>query len=159
MLGPDPHLRIHLRGRFGLEPFVRDEVVERMSGKLRVTESEPGCVAVVPLGPFSLAEIYAMRCFGSVCFVLGKVEAVSDAKSIDALADVIASPQTRRILETFTEGAIRYRLNFVAKGHQRAAVERLAAQVYARCPEILNDGRSVTWTIDIHPKERGQWVE
>jgi 23S rRNA G2445 N2-methylase RlmL len=78
---------------------------------------------------------------------------------MEALAAVITSPLSRRLLQTFTEGAIRYRLNFVSKGHQRAAVGRLAGRVYARCPEILNDARKVTWTIDIYPDGRGHLVE
>jgi predicted RNA methylase len=62
-------------------------------------------------------------------------------------------------LDTFTRGAIRYRLNFVTKGHQRSLVRRLAARVYALRPEILNDARNVTWTFDIQPPGRGHAVE
>jgi predicted RNA methylase len=130
-----------------------------MQGKFRVAEVHPGMVSVIPCASFSLADIYAMRCFGSVGFLLGKMDAANEAKSTEALAAVITSALSRRLLETLTEGAIRYRLNFVFKGHQRAAVDRLARQVYARCPEILNDPRSVTWTIDMYPNGRGQLVE
>jgi 23S rRNA G2445 N2-methylase RlmL len=83
----------------------------------------------------------------------------NEAERIEALASVVASELTRRILRTFTEGAVRYRLNFVSKGHQRSAVRLLAARIYARCPELLNDGRDVTWTVDIHPAGRGHGVE
>jgi len=159
ILVPASDLRIHLRSRSGLEQFVCDEVTERMNGKFRVAEVHAGRVAVVPFAPFSLADIYAMRCFGSVGFVLGKVDAADQEESTEALAAVITSAQSRRLFETFTEGAIRYRLNFVFKGHQRGAVDRLARQVYAQCPEILNDPRNVTWTIDMYPEARGQSVE
>lgn len=159
ILDPDSALRIHLRCRDGLEQFVRDEVSQRMREKFRVAGVSAGRVAVVPCASFSLADIYAMRCFGSVGFVLGKVDATGDAESTGALAGVIASPPSRRLLETFTEGTIRYRLNFVSKGHQRGAVDRLARRVYAQCPEILNDPRNVTWTIDIYPNGHGPWVE
>jgi 23S rRNA G2445 N2-methylase RlmL len=154
-------LRIHLRGRNGLERIVSEEVEQsqRKRGKFRVAEVQSGRVAIVPLAPFSLAEIYAMRCFGTVGFVLGQTEGAGETESVEALAAVVASPLARRLLQTFTEGSIRYRLNFVAKGHQRAAVARLANRVYARCPEILNDGRQVTWTIDIYPNGRGHLVE
>jgi 23S rRNA G2445 N2-methylase RlmL len=155
---PDfPDLRIHLRGRAGLESIVRDEVEQshKNHGKFHVGGVQSGRVMIVPLAPFSLGEIYAMRCFGTAGFVLGRDE----TESIEALAAVITSPLSRRLLETFTEGSIRYRLNFVAKGHQRAAVARLASLIYARCPEILNDARKVTWTVDIYPDGRGQLVE
>jgi len=159
ILAPGSDLRIHLRSRTGLEQFVCDEVAQRMHGKFRVAEVHTGRVAIVPSAPFSLADIYEMRCFGTVGFVLGKVDAANHAESTEALASVITSALSRQLLKTFTEGTIRYRLNFVFKGHQRAAVDRLAKQVYARCPEILNDPRNVTWTIDIYPNGPGQSVE
>ena len=159
IMAPGSDLRIQLRSRSGLEQFVRDEVSQRMPGKFRVAEVCAGSVAVVPSAPFSLADIYAMRCFGSVGFVLGKVDAASQPESTEALAALITSPLSRQLLETFTQGAIRYRLNFVSKGHQRGAVDRLAKRVYAQSPEILNDPRNVTWTIDIHPNGHGQLVE
>ena len=156
-----PELRIHLRGRNGLERIVSDEVEQsqRKHGKFRVAEVHGGMVTIVPVAPFSLAEIYAMRCFGTVGFVLGRAGGGNETESMEALATVMTSSLSRRLLRTFTEGSVRYRLNFVSKGHQRAAVGRLAGRVYARCPEILNDGRKVTWTIDIYPDGRGQLVE
>jgi len=75
------------------------------------------------------------------------------------LAAVIASLLSLRILRAFTRGTIRYRLNFVDKGHQRSAVRLLAGRVYARCPEMLNDPRHVTWTMDIYPAGPGHSVE
>jgi 23S rRNA G2445 N2-methylase RlmL len=156
-----PELRIHLRGRHGLEMFVSDEVEQsqRKHGKFRVAEVQKGRVTIVPVAPFSLGEIYAMRCFGTVGFVLGHAGGSSETESMEALAAVITSSLSRRLLRTFTEGSVRYRLNFVSKGHQRAAVASLAKHVYARCPEILNDARKVTWTIDIYPIGRGKLVE
>jgi predicted RNA methylase len=149
-------LGIHLRGRRGLEGMVRDEAEEfiKTRGKFRIASVSGGLVALTPEAPFSLADIYALRCFGTVGFVPG-----GDSASIEALASVIASPLSRRVLQAFTEGAIRYRLNFIGKGHQRGAVRHLAGRVYALCPEILNDARSVTWTIDIFPGDGGGFVE
>ncbi|HEY3914159.1 MAG TPA: methyltransferase [Verrucomicrobiae bacterium] len=150
-------LRIHLRGRNGLEKFVGEEVQQSKIGreKFRVADVLPGCVVIVPIAPFSIADIYSMRCFGTVGFILG-----SDKTGFaEGLASVITSELSRRLFRTFTEGTIRYRINYVAKGHQRAAVNQLASRVYAQCPEILNDARSVTWTSDIYSDSRGQTVE
>jgi SAM-dependent methyltransferase len=154
-------LRIHLRGRRGLEGIVRDEVEEsiRAGGKFRVAGVESGLVAVTPVAPFCLADLYALRCFGAAGFVLGAAPIAGQAEPVAALAAVITSSLSRRILEAFTRGAIRYRLNFTAGGHQRSAVRRLAGRVYGLCPEMLNDGRNVTWTMDICEDGRGQWVE
>ncbi len=154
-------LRINLRGRAGLEQIVGEEVEERRrkEGKFRVVEIGAGRVTIAPAAPFTLGDIYAMRCFGAAGFVLGHAGGDDEAESIEALAAVITSPLSRRLLQTFTTGAIRYRLNFAGKGHQRAAVARLAGQVYARYPEILNDARRVTWTVDIFQNSRGHLVE
>jgi tRNA G10 N-methylase Trm11 len=38
-------------------------------------------------------------------------------------------------------------------------VRLLAGRVHALCPEILNDARNVTWTMDIYPCGRGHSVE
>jgi 23S rRNA G2445 N2-methylase RlmL len=148
-------VRIHLRGRKGLESIVRDEAEEAIAkdGKFRIAEVAPGRVALVPVAPFCLGDLYALRCFGSIGFVLGS------ANQPDALASIIAAPLSLRILKTFTEGAIRYRLNFTSKGHQRGAVRTLAAQVYAACPEILNDARNAPWSINLYDTGRGTVVE
>ena len=153
-------LRIHLRGRRGLEGIVRDEAEEsfRAGGKFRVAGVSSGLVAIQPVAPFCLADIYALRCFGTAGFVLGAAPIAGAAESVEALARVIASFLSRRILEAFTQGAVRYRLNFIGRGHQRSAVRRLAERVYELCPEMLNDGRNVTWTMDIY-MEGGHWVE
>jgi 23S rRNA G2445 N2-methylase RlmL len=145
-------LRIHLRGRRGLEHIVRDEVEQQ--GKFRVVEVGSGLVALIPEAPFSLADIYALRCFDTVGLVPGIVPG-----SIETLASAITSPLSRRVLKTFTEGAIRYRLDFVTKGHQRGAVRLLASRAYELCPEILNDARNAPWAIEIHPTARGDSVE
>jgi SAM-dependent methyltransferase len=163
-------LRIHLRGRRGLEGFVRREAEESVSarGKFRVADVRPGLVSLTPLAPFALADIYALRCFGTVGFVPGPFEPPRPSSPphppraedpVAALAAAIASPSSRRVFQAFTDGTIRYRLNFVSRGHQRSLVRRLAGRVFALCPEILNDARNVTWTIDIQPGGRGHALE
>ena len=154
-------LRIHLRGRAGLEGIVRDEVEQCAGtrGKFRIAEVRTGLVALSPVAPFSLDDLFTLRCFGTAGFVPETVPGQEGAESIELLASVIASPLSRRILKTFTEGAIRYRLDFVARGHQRGAVRLLANRVYALCPDLLNDARSAPWAIDIHPAGRGNSVE
>jgi 23S rRNA G2445 N2-methylase RlmL len=150
-------LRLHLRGRLGLEGIVREEVDAQ--GKFRVVAVAPGLVAITPLAPFSLADLFTLRCFGTAGFVLDLVKSASEAGFIEAVAAAIASPLSRKVLETFTAGSIRYRLDFVAKGHQRAAVRRIADRAYQFCPGILNDAREAPWAIDIHHAKQGDSVE
>jgi 23S rRNA G2445 N2-methylase RlmL len=155
-------LRIRLRGRSGLEEIVRNEVEEysKAHGKFRVCGVRRAVVEIEPTAPFSLGDLYSLRCFGTLSFVLGTVENVDEeASSIEMLAQVITSPTSQRLLETFTEGSLRYRLDFVGKGHQRGAVRLVANRAYALCPEILNDARNAPWTIAIHPTGRGSTIE
>src|SRR6202012_2280147 len=95
IVADDAQLRIHLRGRTGLERFVSEEV----GGKFRLLDVQPGKVTIVPVAPFSIADIYAMRCFGTVGFVLGAVETAS----AETLARVITSELSKRLLRAFTE--------------------------------------------------------
>ncbi len=148
---------IHLRGRAGLEEIVADEV--EAQGKFRVVEVNPGLVVIRPLAAFSLGDLFALRCFGTVGFVLGHVKSSDDAKFVEALAATIASPLSLRLFETFTQGSIRYRLEFIGLGHQRAAVRRVAQRAFELCPRILNDAREAPWAIDLHPARRGLSVE
>ena len=150
-------LRIHLRGREGLEGVVREEV--EAQGKFRVLDVQPGFVAMTASAAFTLADIFALRCFGTVGLVLGVAKSASDAGYAEALASIIASPLSLRVLSALTTGPIRYRLDFVAKGHQRAAVRLVANRAYALCPQILNDAREAPWAIDIHPSAQGDSVE
>ena len=154
-------LRIHLHCRKGLEEIVRDEVKDYIAnhGKFRILEVRNGLVAMTPLAPFSLSDIYTFRCFATVGFFLGSVGSSNPIESIDALASVITSPLSKSVLDTFTEGSIRYRLEFVSKGHQRGAVRLLANRAYAMCPDILNDSRSAPWSVALYPTGRGISVE
>ena len=151
-------LRIHLRGRRGLEGIMRDEVNEH--GKFRVIDVDPGHVAVTPLAPCTLADVFGLRCFGTMGIVLGLVPpATSDAESIDALAAAITSPLAERLFAELTDGAIRYRLEFIGQGHRRGAVRRVADRAFALCPRILNDAREAPWAVEIHATQHGDSVE
>jgi 23S rRNA G2445 N2-methylase RlmL len=154
-------LMIHLHGRRGLEQFMRAEVEEKLkrNPKFRMTDVRAGLVALTPVAPFALKDIYALRCFGTVAFVLGSENESDEADSLEALAQIIGSPLAQRILATFTEGSLRYRLDFSGKGHQRGAVQALANRAYALCPDILNDANEAPWTVSIQPRGRGRLVE
>lgn len=159
-----PGWRLHLRCRAGLEQILRGEVAAQ--GRFTIESVTSGLVAVTAAGPFALADVYALRCFATVSFVLGEVsharrgeEAPEDPAFIDALAARMTSDLARTIFSHCTEGSLRYRLEFVDKGHQRGSVRLLANRAYARCPEILNDPRSAPWTMALRSTPRGTLVE
>ena len=154
-------LRIHLRGRRGLEQIVLREVEDyiRAHGKFRVFGVRTGLVALTPVAPFSLADIYSLRCFGTVGFVLGTVDQANETDPVGTLASIITSPPSRQLFQALTDGAIRYRLEFVDKGHQRGAVRLVTQRVYEFCPEILNDPSSAPWSVSVFPAGREDSVE
>lgn len=150
-------LRIHLRCRQGLEELVRGEVEDFVAkhGRFRVLETRGRCVSITPTAPFTLADLYRFRCFATPAFNLG----ISKTSGVGELAALVVSPLARQLMATFTEGSLRYRVDFVAKGHQRGAVRQLANRAYELCPEVLNDPRLAPWSMDIHPIARGALVE
>jgi predicted RNA methylase len=161
LLSEFARLRIHLRCRKGLEEIARDEVKGYIAkhGKFRIVGLRSGLVAITPMAPFSLADIYTLRCFATVGFFLGHVRGSNVTESIDTLASIITSTLSQSVLAAFTQGSIRYRLEFVSKGHQRGAVRLLANRAYAMCPDILNDPRSAPWSMDLLPAGHGISVE
>ncbi|MGH8046222.1 MAG: hypothetical protein ACREKL_03165, partial [Chthoniobacterales bacterium] len=153
-------LRINLRCRDGLERILEDELYEQSltEAKFRMIHSMPGLVTIEPVGILRLSDIYELRCFGAAGIVLGTIDS-PEGDEVEAIARIIASSGSRRVLAAFTDGPIRYRLEFVSKGHQRGAVRVLADRIYELCPELLNDSRDAPWQIDIHHAGRRISVE
>lgn len=149
-------LRIHLRCRTGLETILSREIKETQA-KFRILEILPGLIALAPQSNPSLQDLYSLRCFSTASFCLGTLPKGQLAH--EPLAHLIASPATLRLLQTFTSGPLRYRLEFIARGHQRASVRQLAQMVFALSPKLLNDSRQAPWAIEIHPGPNGEIVE
>jgi 23S rRNA G2445 N2-methylase RlmL len=146
-------MEILLRGRAGLETFVRDEVDAYIcaNGKFRVRDTKTGLVVLTADAPFSLAEIFTMRCFGAIGFALPTLR----NREFKNLATAITSPAALKIFRAFANGPIRYRLDFVDKGHQRAAVRELAELIYSKNSELINGGGDTPWTIEIQSTVNG----
>jgi len=153
-------LRIHLRTRRGMEPFVRDELQAhpKLKSRFKIIRTSPGCVALSALRPFTLADLYELRTFGSVNFVLGVV-AKDEAKHTEAMAQVIASEQTQLLCRKLTEGQPRYRLQFIRAKVPPRKVQAIVNEAFALCPDLLNDPRKSPWAIEIYPEKVGQSVE
>ena len=149
-------LRIHLRCRTGLEPILSQEVKDSKT-PFRIVEIRPGLLTLAPTAPFRLDDLFSLRCFSTASFLLGTLQ--KSPSVVEALATQIASPLSRSLLQTFTDGPIRYRFEWMGKGHQRSAVRQIAQRVYALCPDLLNDSREAPWAIEIHPTPMGDFVE
>lgn len=145
-----PGLRLHLHCRKGLEEIVRDELESsaRAGDLFRILEVRPGLVAIAPESDFSLGDVFSLRCFGTLGLVISS--AGHRGTEVEKITAAITSRQSLEILRAFTEGPIRYRLDFLGKGHQRGAIRDVANRVFGHCPEILNDAKSAPWAVDIH---------
>ena len=150
---------IHLRCRRGLEGILEAEVAERAATdkKFRARRTEPGLVVLEALAPFRLSDLFSFRCFASAGFLLGTADSFENEAI--GLSRLIASPKTRSLLQTLTEGPIRYRLDFSARGHQRGLVREVTDRVFELCPALINDSRHAPWQIDIHQNARETFVE
>lgn len=153
-------LRIHLRTRRGMEGFVRDELGAhpKLKSRFKILRTSPGCVALSALRPFTLSDVYALRTFGSVNFVLGVV-AKDEAKHTEALAKIIASEHTQLLCRKLTEGQARYRIEFMRTKVPQRKVQAIVNTAFALCPDLLNDPRQSPWAIEVYPEKVGQSVE
>ena len=149
-------LRLHLRCRTGLEPILSDEI-KALGTQFRIMEIRPGLLTLAPTSPFTLEQLYSLRIFSTASFLLGTLP--KSTSLIEPLANLIASPLSRSLFQTFTDGPIRYRFEFVAKGHQRGAVLQIVQRAYTLCPDLLNDSREAPWAIEVHPSPIGDFVE
>ncbi|MEO8350358.1 MAG: methyltransferase [Chthoniobacteraceae bacterium] len=143
-------LQIHLHCRAGLAEILADEVIESIQtgAPFRLVDRQRELVIVEPIRAFRLADIYQLRCFSAVGVVPSELSKAEN--EIEAVGNTVASPPARRVLEAFTAGPIRYRLEFVSRGHQRGAVRQIADRVYAINPALLNDPRNALWQINVH---------
>lgn len=149
-------LRIHLRCRSGLESALSGEI-QAVGKKFRILEIHPGLLALAATSPFSLADLYSLRCFATASFLLGSFPKIRDPS--EPLAHLLASPLGLRLLKTFTTGPIRYRLEFLARGHSLSIIRTTAQRAYHLCPDLLNDSREAPWAVEVHPAPSGELVE
>jgi hypothetical protein len=99
-------LRISLRCRRGLEAVLADEVraSDTAGGKFRVLEVRGCHVVVAAKGPFSLRDLYQLRCFDTMGFGLGRVRDPEGPEAVAGLAKLIGSPLSERLMDSLTDG-------------------------------------------------------
>jgi len=140
------HLEIVLRCRHGLE-VVLEEESKAVSQYFRHVRTSPGLVALRPVKPFRLADLFELRCFATAGFRLGL------ADDEQGLAGLIASKTSRSLMEILTDGPVRYRFAFAGQGHRRGAVRAVTDEVYRLCPALLNDPSQALWQIEVHRED------
>ena len=157
-------LMVNLECRSGLESFVLDELSQcaALVGVFRVLRSGGGRIELLAQKPFALRDIFRMRCFSEIRFPLAQLPPLSRAGApLDsgALAKIIASDSTQRIVSGFTSGPIRYRLEFASRKADVLLVRAIAEKVYSARPELLNDSREALWEVSVRESSGGIRVE
>lgn len=129
---------IDLHTRVGLEELV----AARVPGTTAIGR---GLVRVA--WPASLRELFAVRTFVEASFPL-PVQRVrrSTSDAIEgAIIRALTSEDALAIFSTWTRGPIRWRLDWSARGHGRAAVWRIVEAIALLRPELVNDSRDAPW--------------
>lgn len=130
-------VRLHCKA--GLGPLLAEEVAAL---GLRITARDD---AWLETRCERYEELYRARLWShaGVRVPLARVEARDEAAAIVA---ALTSPDVRSLLRAMTAGAIRWRLG-VPTGHRRALVWRVARDVTAIAPELVNDPSQTTWDV------------
>ncbi|HUS29187.1 MAG TPA: HEAT repeat domain-containing protein [Kofleriaceae bacterium] len=161
-VAPTWALDLRLRCKSGLAPLLREEL-----GALGIRAKVPldDSADIVLEKPWSA--LFASRLWASAAIrvplaaIAAKPAAKSkgEAPSDDprAIVDVLTSDRVRELFRAWTSGPIRWRLGF-AEGKQRAAIWRVAKDVTARAPELVNDPSQTTWDVRIDDDSHGDRV-
>lgn len=138
--------------RRGLEDFLIEELRDQ------AIEARPGAPGVVR-ATFSgaLADLGVPRLATRAGFPLEAISVKQAGGRDEAVALALTSEQARAIFEAFTEGVVRYRLEWSGAGRSRGASMQVAELVSERRTELVNDSRAPTWEVVVY--DRGPIVQ
>lgn len=137
---PPAPLPVLLRCRAGLERLLAAEL---SAGGWTVRAVAPGRVETVLAGP--LASLFHLRLHTGFAFPL----APRTGPAARAVVDALASPEAGAVLSKFTRGAVRFRIEWERGGHRRGEVWRIAGEIAARRPDLVNDPTDSTWHVRV----------
>jgi 16S rRNA G966 N2-methylase RsmD len=120
---------------------------------------QPEWVELTLAGPWST--LFRSRLWATAEIIVPLVGLADRAADHPGRADEVAtsivrtltSPDVLALLRGWTRGAIRWRLG-MAHGHQRAVLWRVAKEVTALAPDLLNDPTQTTWDVLVDPATR-----
>ena len=117
-------------------------------------------IAATPLGDRGaelrlarpLAALFAARLWVTAAIPIPLPPGADDALAA-AIIQAITAPATLALLRAWTRGPIRWRLGF-SRGHKRAIVWRVARDVTAAVPALVNDPTATTWDMLVDDEAR-----
>ncbi|MDQ3334886.1 MAG: methyltransferase [Myxococcota bacterium] len=140
---PPVPLRVRLGCRAGLAGLLVDELASLGIAAKALVDSEVELELAAPL-----QTLFASHLWASVAIRM-PLSAGDDLAA--TLVRAITAAPLRTLLRAWTTGPIRWRLGF-ASGHKRAVVWRVARDVTAAAPELINDPQATTWDILVGEK-------
>ncbi|WP_049949730.1 HEAT repeat domain-containing protein [Sorangium cellulosum] len=153
---PERPVRVAVRCRRGLEAILAEELaaLDRGSpggGLVPELRSDPcGGTRVEVMLSGRLDTLFGARTMLSFTLPLPLRKLEPGADLAAAVAERLLSRESREILGRFTNGAVRYRIDWAGGGKRRAAVFRAAAAVEAEAPELVNDPTQSTWDVVVY---------
>ncbi len=152
-------VRVRLHCRAGLERLLAAEIAEVVPSQMEVLGRGTAWVDIRPKEALAFSDLLKLRIWSDIGFLLGEIRARSEEAAVAPIAQAIASPRCRAILEAFGEGAPRYRIDLDPEFGETDLLHAIAADAYRLNPAFLNDSREAPWSIDIVPMEDGARVE
>jgi 23S rRNA G2445 N2-methylase RlmL len=133
---PESPIDVRFRCRRGLETILVEELSD-----LGARGTAPGVVEIRAQLP--LTALFRARTALSFSFPLHGPTGDIEARIAGAIAGAVP------LLRRFTRGPITYRIEWVGRGHRRAATYRVARLVAERAPELRNDPTASLWEMVI----------
>jgi 23S rRNA G2445 N2-methylase RlmL len=129
-----------LRCRAGLERLLAAELA---ACGWQPAAIAPGRVETLLAGP--LASLFHFRLHHGVAFPLPARPGPAGRAVVDALL----SPEATAVFGAFTRGPVRFRVEWERGGHRRAEIWRIASDIAARRPDLVNDPTDSTWRVRV----------
>jgi 23S rRNA G2445 N2-methylase RlmL len=152
----DMPARMVLHARRGLERVVAEEAA-RCAGVARVEPPVTDTANVFVSLEGSLNDLFGVRTATSFAAVLPPMPIRGGPA--DTLARAVSSERARRLVETWTSGTVRYRIDWIGLGHQRARTWSAARAIGEACPTWVNDPTASTWELGVHEQDGVLHVE
>jgi 23S rRNA G2445 N2-methylase RlmL len=140
--------------RPGLEGIVEEELREKCPSARAVRRGAEGSGRVTAVWRGALGELFAVRTMLTFAFALPAVPVANDDASLDAACvQALTSPHARLMLETWTTGTVRYRIDWRGDGHGRGTtwrvVHALEEQARSHARRWVNDPTESTWQVSM----------
>jgi precorrin-6B methylase 2 len=141
---PPMPLRVRLGCRSGLAGLLVDELASVGIEAKALLDSEAELELAAPL-----STLFASHLWANLAIRLP----LPPGDLATTLVAAITAKPLRSVLRAWTRGPIRWRLGF-ASGHKRAIVWRVARDVTAAAPELVNDPQATTWDLLVDDEAR-----